>query len=129
MNSYVGLKHLHITCVAFSGGLFVLRFIWRLQASSLLQKKWAKIVPHIIDTCLLLSAVALAIIAGINPIEQTWLGAKIMALVIYIVLGTFAIKRAKSKTGQIISFALASLVFGYIILVAISKQALPFVQT
>jgi uncharacterized membrane protein SirB2 len=129
MNSYIGLKHLHMTCVALSGSLFVLRFIWRLQASSLLQKKWAKIAPHVIDTCLLLSAITLAVIAGINPIEQTWLGAKVIALVLYIVLGMFAIKRAKSKTGQIISFVLASLVFGYIILVAISKQALPFVQT
>jgi uncharacterized membrane protein SirB2 len=127
MNSYVGLKHLHMTCVALSGGLFVLRFIWRLQASSLFQKKWVKITPHIIDTCLLLSAIALAVIAGINPIEQTWLGAKILALVLYIILGTFAIKRAESKPGQIISFILAGLVFGYIILVAISKQALPFV--
>jgi uncharacterized membrane protein SirB2 len=129
MNSYVGLKQLHMTCVALSGGLFFLRFIWRLQASSLLQKKWVKIAPHIIDTCLLLSAIALAAIAGINPIEQTWLGAKIMALVLYIILGTFAIKRAKSTAGQIISFALAGVVFTYIILVAISKHVLPFVQT
>jgi uncharacterized membrane protein SirB2 len=129
MNSYIGLKHLHITCVALSGSLFVLRFIWRMQASSLLQKKWVKIAPHVVDTCLLLSAIALALIAGINPIEQIWLSAKIMALVLYIVLGTFAIKRAESKAGQIISFVLACLVFGYIILVAISKQVLPFVQT
>lgn len=128
MNSYIGLKHLHMTCVALSGSLFVLRFIWRLQASSLLQKKWVKIAPHIIDTCLLLSAITLAVIAGINPIEQTWLGAKIMALVLYIVFGTFAIKQAKSKAGQIISFVLACAVFGYILLVAISKQALPFLQ-
>jgi uncharacterized membrane protein SirB2 len=129
MNSYLGLKHLHMTCVALSGSLFVLRFIWRLQASSLLQKKWVKVTPHIIDTCLLLSAIALALIAGINPLAQTWLAAKIIALVFYIVLGTFAIKRAKSKAGQIISFILAGLMFGYIILVAVSKQALPFVPT
>jgi uncharacterized membrane protein SirB2 len=48
--------------------------------------------------------------------------------VLYIVLGTFAIKRAKSKAGQFISFVLACAVFGYILLVAISKQALPFLQ-
>ncbi len=126
MNSYIGLKHLHMTCVALSGSLFVLRFIWRLQASALLQKKWVKIAPHAIDTCLLVSAISLALIAGINPLVQTWLAAKIIALVLYIALGTFAIKRAKNTSGQIISFILACMVFTYIILVAISKQVLPF---
>lgn len=128
MNSYIGLKHLHITCVALSGSLFVLRFIWRLQASPLMERKLVKVAPHVIDTCLLLSAIGLAIIANINPLEQAWLATKIIALFLYIFLGSMAIKRSQTRSGQIITFALACGVFTYIILVAINKQVLPFLS-
>ncbi len=126
MNSYMGLKHLHMTCVALSASLFVLRFAWRMQGSALSQRKLVKIAPHVIDTCLLLSALGLAVMASINPFEQTWLAAKIIALLLYIFLGTMAIKRSKTQRGQLISFAFACGVFAYIIAVAMTKQVMPW---
>lgn len=122
---YIILKHLHLSCIALSIALFITRFYWRKQNVSMLQKKWVKILPHMIDTVLLVSAIGLAIIASINPFEQHWLAAKILALLAYIVAGTFAIKRAKSANALNFSFALALACFVYILMVAISKQVIP----
>ena len=127
MNTYILLKHVHMTCVALSFSFFVLRFYWRLQDSRLLQNSLVKVLPHVVDTCLLISAISLAWIAQINPLSQYWLSAKIIALLMYIVLGSFAIKRATTRRGQLLSFSAACASFTYIILVAISKQAIPFI--
>ncbi len=125
---YIILKHLHLSCIALSITLFVTRFYWRKQNVSMLQKKWVKILPHSIDTILLGSAIGMAIIASINPFEQHWLAAKILALLAYIVAGTFAIKRAQSANAQNISFVLALACFAYILMVAISKQVIPWMN-
>ncbi len=125
---YIILKHLHLSCIALSITLFVTRFYWRKQNISMLQKKWVKILPHSIDTILLGSAIGMAIIASINPFEQHWLAAKILALLAYIVAGTFAIKRAQSANAQNISCVLALACFAYILMVAISKQVIPWMN-
>lgn len=125
---YILLKHLHLTCITLSIALFTLRFYWRKQNPAMLEKKWVKILPHSIDTLLLASAISMAWIASINPLEQSWLSAKILALLAYIVAGTFAIKRAQSARAQNISFLLALLCFTYIIAVAISKQVIPWMN-
>lgn len=125
---YLPLKHLHLTCITLSLILFVTRFYWRKQNSSMLQKKWGKILPHTIDTILLASAIGMAIIASINPFEQTWLAAKILALLAYIFAGTFAIKRASSPQAQNLSFVIALTCFAYILMVAFSKQVLPWMN-
>lgn len=125
---YLPLKHLHLTCISLSLILFVTRFYWRKQNPSMLQKKWVKILPHTIDTILLASAIGMAIIASINPLEQTWLAAKILALLTYILAGTFAIKRANSPQAQNLSFVLALTCFAYILMVAFSKQVLPWMN-
>ena len=125
---YLPLKHLHLTCISLSLILFVTRFYWRKQNPSMLQKKWVKILPHTIDTILLASAIGMAIIASINPLEQTWLAAKILALLAYILAGTFALKRANSPQAQNLSFVLALTCFAYILMVAFSKQVLPWMN-
>lgn len=125
---YIILKHLHLTCIALSIILFILRFYWRNQNPVMLQKKWVKILPHSIDTLLLVSAISMAWIASINPFAQPWLAAKIILLFVYIVAGTFALKRAHSVAAQNLSFLIALACFAYISAVALSKQVLPFMN-
>ncbi len=120
--SYIILKHIHLTCIVLTFILFTIRGFWMLSESGLLQKKWVKIAPHIIDTTLLVSAIALAITLQISPLEQTWLLAKIIGLLVYIVLGTIALKRGKTKPIRLTAFILALLTFGYIVKVALSKS-------
>lgn len=87
----------------------------------MLQKGFVKFAPHVIDTILLLAGMTLAAMIGPN---QPFILAKIVALIIYIGVGTIAIKRGKTTTQKIIATLIAVLVFLYIIGAAINKSAL-----
>ena len=124
LTAYFALKHIHVTCVFLSISFFILRFYWRFCQPLYLQKKWVRIAPHCIDTVLLASAIALAWISSQVPFVQAWLGAKIIALIVYIILGSFALKRTKSFKTSLIAFIAALLVFAYIVSAAITKQVM-----
>jgi uncharacterized membrane protein SirB2 len=97
-------KHLHMTLAAISVGLFTLRFIWLILNSAKLQAKWVKITPHIIDTLLLSVGVVMAVQYSINPLEQLWLGEKLLAMIAYIFTGYYTLKLARNKSMQIIGY-------------------------
>lgn len=120
------VKYLHVSCVLLSYSFFVLRGVWMLKASTLMQQRWVKIVPHLVDTVLLLSAVTLAYQMSISPLSSTWLMAKIIALLLYILLGSLAIKRGKTRNSRLFSWLAAQLVFIYIVTVALTHNPLPW---
>lgn len=120
--NYLAVKHLHMTCAALSGAFFFVRGIWMLRESSLLQRRWVRIIPHVIDTVLLASAITLAVWSAQYPLAQSWLTAKVIGLILYIVLGTIALKRGKTKTVRATAFVAALAVFGYIVSVAITRH-------
>lgn len=122
--SYLAVKHVHMTCAALSIILFFVRGLWMLAGSPLLQQRWAKVVPHIVDTVLLASALTMVVWSSQYPFVQNWLTAKVVALVAYIVLGTIALKRGQTKGVRTGAFILALLVFGYIVKVAVTKQVI-----
>ena len=122
--SYLAIKHLHMTCAALSGTFFFIRGIWMLRDSPRLQQRWVKTSPHIIDTVLLGSALTMAVWSSQYPFVQNWLTAKLLALVAYILLGTIALKRGKTKTVRTIAFVAALAVFAYIVKVAITRQVI-----
>ncbi|MCG2585930.1 SirB2 family protein [Massilia sp. TS11] len=122
---YLALKHLHMSCAGLSLALFVYRGLLMLRASPRLQQKWLRILPHVVDTTLLGSAIALTVTIGQYPFVNGWLTAKLGALLLYIVLGTIALKRGKTMATRRSAFIAALAVFAYIVSVAISKQALP----
>ena len=123
---YLAIKHLHMGCAGLSIAMFLLRGTWMLQGSSMLQRRWVKIVPHVVDTVLLGSAITLAVISHQYPFAQPWLGAKVVALVLYIVLGAIALKRGRTLRIRAIAFAAAIATFAYIVMVAVTRQVLPF---
>lgn len=120
MNYFV-IKHIHMTAAGLSILLFILRAFWSVTESPLLQKKLVKIVPHVIDTILLVAAVALAMMIG--P-YQPWILTKVLLLVVYIGLGTVAIKRGKTPRQRLIAAVLAVLVYVYILSVALAHDPL-----
>lgn len=123
---YLAIKHVHMAFAGLSGSLFLLRGIWMLRDSGMLQRRWVKIAPHIIDTLLLASALTMVIWSGQYPFVQTWLTAKVIALIVYIALGTVALKLGRTKTARTLAFIAALVVFAYIGLVAMTKHALVF---
>ena len=122
--NYLVIKHLHITLALLSGSFFLLRGIWMLGESPLLQRRWVKVVPHVVDTLLLTSALVLVFWSGQYPFEQPWLTAKVLALIVYIGLGTVALKRGKTLGVKTFAMFAALATFGYIVAVALTRQAL-----
>ena len=106
---------------------FVVRGVWMLQSSPMLDKSWVRITPHINDTLLLVTAILLMLSTGLYPGPTMWINAKLFALIIYIVLGTIALKRGKTRTIRLTAFTGALLVFIYIVLVALTKDPLPVI--
>ncbi|MDL1865697.1 regulator SirB [Betaproteobacteria bacterium PRO4] len=125
MIDYFILKYLHVSCVAISYTLFVLRGTWMLTTSPRLQQRWVKVVPHVNDTVLLLSAITLAVLTHRNPLVETWLAAKIVGLLVYILLGFVAFRLGKTRRAKVTAWILAQIVFAYIVAVALTKN--PFV--
>ena len=121
---YLTLKHLHITCVALSIAGFALRGWWSISASPLLQARPTRVIPHIVDSCLLASAVALAWMSGFVPFVDGWLTAKIGGLLAYIVLGGVALKVSRPLSQRAAAWAGALFVYAYIVSVAITKTPL-----
>ena len=122
------IKNLHLATIALSLALFVLRGAWMIAASPLLQARWVRIVPHVIDTLLLASGIGLAVLIQQYPLVHGWLTAKFLALILYIVLGTIALKRGKTKAQRIAAWVAALGVFGYMVAVAIAHDPLPFLR-
>jgi uncharacterized membrane protein SirB2 len=123
---YIGLKHLHTTVATLTVLLFILRGGWMVAGSAMLQRKWVRILPHIIDTTLLVTAFAVAWIGWRYPVVlHDWITAKVIALVVYIVLGIIALKRGRTATIRVTAFVAALAVYGYIVLVALYKTPLP----
>ncbi len=123
---YLLLKHAHMTCAALSILLFSVRGYWMLTASNQLTQRWVRILPHIIDTLLLTSAIALTVVLAQYPLQQSWLTAKVVALLAYILFGTIALKRGKTRTIRITALLLAWLSVGYIVWVARSHYPWPW---
>ena len=120
--SYLAIKHLHVTCVILSILLFFLRGIWTMQTSPIMQQRWVKIAPHIIDTLLLGSALTLAWLSQQWPFQQAWLTAKVLGLLAYIILGSIALKRGKTRQIRLAAWLLALVTVGYIVAVALSRS-------
>ncbi len=124
--SYLLLKHFHGTCALTSFTLFFLRGIWSFNGSPIMRQRWIKIVPHIVDTLLLSSALVLAYTIGQYPFVNSWLTAKVIGLLTYIGLGFVALKYGKTRSTRIAAWLAAQAVFVYIVLVAITHNPVPF---
>lgn len=108
--SYALIKNIHLAFAMLTTIGFCVRGVWMMTESSMLQKKLVKVLPHIVDTTLLISAVTLVVMSGQYPWVAAWVGMKIALLVAYIVLGTFALKRGKNKQIRTVFFAASILI-------------------
>ena len=117
------IKALHIALAFLTVSGFIMRAGWSYVSPDLLQDKWVRISPHIIDTTLLILGVFLALQLS-GGMLQGWLIAKMVGLLAYIGFGVLTL-RGQGKMKQLgLVGALSSV--GYIFLVAFTRQALPF---
>ena len=120
--SFAVVKIIHIISIIASYILFSLRGIWMMRDSPLLKQRWVKILPHVIDTILLVSAIALVTMIQQYPGFHIWLSTKIGGLLLYIFFGMIALRFGNTQRIKITSWVLAQIVFFYIVLVALTKN-------
>lgn len=120
----MGFKHAHMMFVAISGLFFLVRGGWMLAESPMLQKVWVRVFPHVNDTLLLVCAVVLCVMTQQYPFVQGWLTVKVFMLIAYIVLGTVALKRGKTKTVRVAAFFAALACFLFMVSVALLRDPL-----
>ncbi|MCZ4305142.1 SirB2 family protein [Zoogloeaceae bacterium G21618-S1] len=119
---YLTIKHIHITCVTLSGLGFLVRAWWMLTDSPRLQHRLTRILPHVIDTLLLSTAIALSVMMAQYPFVHGWVSAKVFGLLAYIGFGTVALKRGRTAGVRRVALAAAVLTFGWIVSVALTKS-------
>ena len=90
----------------------------------MLNQRWVRLTPQVIDTVLLVSAITLAFQFHFSPMTQPWLLAKIIALLVYIAFGLVALRFGRSRRIRLLAWVSALLIFIYIVSVAITKSAM-----
>ncbi len=116
------LKNIHVTCALLSICGFALRGYWVLSDDVRRNDRLVRVLPHLIDTLLLSSAVAMLFIWGVSPFELPWVTAKIVALFIYIGLGMVVMRFANRKEVRVTAYIAALAVVAYIVAVALSHS-------
>lgn len=111
------LIKLHALFALLSGFGFFMRGLGHVRQQPWVLRRWVRIVPHVVDTGLLVSAIAVLVSFGISPLTD-WVLAKIIALLVYIVLGVMAFRVAKTPRTKLVYWLLALAVFVYILGVA-----------
>jgi uncharacterized membrane protein SirB2 len=119
------LKLVHVGSALVSIAGFVLRGAWMWRGSPLLRARATRVLPHVVDSILLASAIALALRSAQYPFVQPWLTAKLLALLLYIVLGSLALKRAPTRAARAAAGLAALAVFLYIVAVAMTRRPMP----
>lgn len=115
---YLLVKKVHVASVFASFALFLARGGLVLSGRGLPRNLALRILPHAVDTILLASALWLAAFLHQYPFVHHWLTTKVVLLVVYVVLGSIALKRARSHAGRLLAFVLACLTFAAIVAVA-----------
>jgi uncharacterized membrane protein SirB2 len=119
---YATLKLIHESAVALSFAGFFARGLGMQRNAGWIRHRSAKMLPHVVDTVLIASAIALAWTLRLSPANAPWIAAKIAGLVVYIALGLVALRFGRTKAVRATAWALALLTFLWIVSVAITKD-------
>ncbi|HYX63098.1 MAG TPA: SirB2 family protein [Burkholderiales bacterium] len=122
MTDYLLAKAIHVASVVLSLGGFAARGALMLAASPLLERRFVRVAPHVVDTVLLASALWLAWIIRQYPFVQGWLTAKVIGLLVYIVLGAIALRRGRTRGVRIAALVGAAATACYIVSVALTHD-------
>lgn len=126
MADYLLVKHLHIATAVVSMAFFLLRAVWMLAESPLLQRRWVRVLPHVNDSLLLIFALIMVVQSRQYPFVEHWLTAKVLALLAYIVTGAMALRYGRTPAARRRWLVLALASVAYIIAVALTREALPW---
>jgi len=116
---YPQIRLFHISCVLLSGSLFCLRGLLMLAGSAHANHLMLRWLSYAIDTALFSAALMLMTLLHQYPIQQNWLTAKVLLIAVYVVLGSFALRRGRTYRARAGCFAAAVLV--YLLLISVAR--------
>lgn len=127
---YAQIKWLHIATVLASGALFLLRgMLLQFGRQRLAMSAPLRYISYSIDTVLLTAALMLLTILPHAVFANGWLTVKLVLLLVYVVLGSFALKRGRTPRVRLASYLSALLVFGFMLTIARSHHPLGALAT
>jgi len=123
---YLLVRAVHVVAVSVSVPLLVVRSVIGIRHSPARVPRVLRILPHVVDTALLASAVLLSVMLQQYPFGAPWVTAKLIALVAYVGIGTVAVKRGRTSAVRAIALAIALLLAGYMIGTALHHEPAPW---
>lgn len=115
---YPQVKLVHVVCVLLSGALFALRGGLMWAGATHANVAVLRYLSYAIDTTLLTAALMLLTMLHLNPLAAAWLGVKLACVVIYIVLGSIALKRGRNARTKRAAFVAAIVVYLFVLSIA-----------
>lgn len=115
---YLALRQAHITFAVVSVSIFVLRGLLMVADSRHANTAWLRYPSYTVDTLLLTAALMLTNVIHQYPFQAGWLTMKVALLVLYVVLGSVALKRGRNRRARIGAFVAALVTVGFLFTVA-----------
>ena len=127
---YVQIKAVHVATVLLSGALFLMRGLL-VQAG---WQRWAMSAPvryvsYSVDSVLLTAALMLVTVLPGTMFANHWLTLKVALLIVYVVLGSLALKRARTPRGRTIAFIAALAVYAAMLGIARAHHPLGWLRS
>lgn len=126
---YLTLRHAHIGFALLSVSLFVLRGCLMLAQSPHVHSAWLRYPSYLIDTTLLTFALMLMTVIHQYPFVSGWLSMKVALLVVYVLLGSIALKRGRTRQVRAVAFVAALLTVAFLYSVARAHHPLGILAT
>ena len=121
---YAQIKWVHIITVLCSGSLFLLRgLLMQAGKSTIAMAAPVRYLSYSIDTILLTAALMLLTILPGAMFANGWLTTKIILVVVYVVLGSFALKRGRTPRTRMLSYLAALATF--VVMLGIARMHSP----
>jgi uncharacterized membrane protein SirB2 len=115
-----------VTAAALTLASFLLRGVWMLTHSPLLLRRATRVVPHLIDSVLFITGLALAMGWHGAFYREPWLMTKLAAVLLYIMLGMVALRSGRPQPVRATAFVAALSVFAWIVSMARTRSIVPF---
>jgi uncharacterized membrane protein SirB2 len=115
---YPQIRLLHIICVVLSGALFFLRGAGVLAGARWPMRLPVRLASYSIDTVLLTAALMLVTMLPGAVFANGWLTTKLVLLVAYVVLGSLALKRARTPRARLFCFVSAATTYLFMFSIA-----------
>lgn len=121
---YAQIRVAHLLAVALSGTLFAARGAGVLTGAGWPMHAIVRYSSYAIDTILLTAALMLVAVLPAALFANHWLAVKLVLVVVYVGLGTFALRRARTERGRRIAYVAALVLFALV--VGIARRHSPY---